>query len=138
MTVVRDVMTADPVVLRGEQTAGQAAAVMRDLGVGAVLVADDTAVRGLVTDRDIVVRAIADGRGPETPLAEVCTTSGLVTVDASEDVAAAERLMRDNAVRRLPVVDNGRVAGVVSLGDVAAEIDGDSALGRIRGAEPNN
>ena len=97
---------------------------------------DGDEVRGIVTDRDIAVRAVADGRGPETLLSDVL--SGQVVTVAPEDrVEKVIDLMREHAVRRIPVVEGGRLAGVISIGDLAIELDSDSALADISAAREN-
>ena len=97
-------------------------------------------LRGLVTDRDLVERAVAESKGPDAPVGPL-STNDLVGVNADDDAAVAVRLMREHAVRRLPVIDDGQIAGVVSLGDLAAEDDPASALAEvsqatIAGGEP--
>jgi signal-transduction protein with cAMP-binding, CBS, and nucleotidyltransferase domain len=119
---VRDLMTPGAIGLDYNQTIGEAARTMRDWGVGAVLVVNDHSLYGLVTDRDLVVRAVAVSRGPDEPVGSLCS-SNLIAVDADADVAEAARLMRENAVRRLPVISDGQVAGMVSLGDLAIHQD---------------
>jgi CBS domain-containing protein len=110
---------------------------MRDWGVGAVLVVNDQALYGLVTDRDLVVRAVAEAKGPDEAVGPL-STGDLIGVDVDADTAEAARLMRENAVRRLPVIENGQVAGMVSLGDLAmhdpAMHDPASALAAVAGA----
>jgi CBS domain-containing protein len=117
-TKVRDVMTPGPIGVGYHQSIGEAARTMRDWGVGAVLVVSDQALCGLVTDRDLVVRAVAEARAPDEPVGPL-STGDLIGVDADAAAPEAARLMRENAVRRLPVIDGGRVAGVVSIGDLA-------------------
>jgi signal-transduction protein with cAMP-binding, CBS, and nucleotidyltransferase domain len=96
---------------------------MRDENVGDVLVTQDGMLCGLLTDRDIVVRAVAEGRDlTGTRLADVCS-AGIVTVSPDEAAEVALRLMRDRAVRRLPVVEDGRPVGVVSVGDLTSGRD---------------
>ena len=90
---VRDVMTPDPIGVYYEQTIGEATRIMRDSGVGAVLVVRDGSLSGVVTDRDLVVRALADGAGPDAPVGPLCSER-LVGIDASRDVTEAEQLMR--------------------------------------------
>jgi signal-transduction protein with cAMP-binding, CBS, and nucleotidyltransferase domain len=114
---VRDVMTPDPIGVDYDQSIGEAARTMRDWGVGAVLVVRDGALYGLVTDRDLVVRAVAEAKGPDEPVGPL-SSSDLIGVDAGADVAVAARLMRDHAIRRLPVLQDGQVTGIVSLGDL--------------------
>jgi len=115
---VRDLMTPGPIGVDYHQSIGDAARIMRDWGISAVLVFNDQALQGLVTDRDLVVKAVAESKGPDEPVGPL-SSGDLIGVDADDDVAVAVRLMRENAVRRLPVIQDGQVAGVVSLGDLA-------------------
>jgi CBS domain-containing protein len=108
---------------------------MRDTQVGAVLVVNDGALSGVVTDRDLVVRGLAEGEGPESPVGPLCS-GDLVGVAADADVTQAEQLMREHAVRRLPVVSDGEVVGIVSMGDLAVSADTDSPLAAVSRAEP--
>lgn len=133
---VRDVMTPAPVGVYYSQTIGETARVMRDSQVGAVLVVNDGALAGLVTDRDLVVRGLAEGMGPDTPVGPLCS-GDLIGVAADADLGQAAQLMRDNAVRRLPVINDGQVVGIVSMGDIAISADGDSALAAVSRAEAN-
>jgi CBS domain-containing protein len=136
VTKVRDVMTAEPIVLQHDQSIADAAQAMRDAAVGAVLVVDGDKLCGLVTDRDIVVRAVAASALPESPVGQVVSPD-LVAVDADDETADAARVMQDNAVRRLPVLEDGRIVGIVSIGDLAVSQGEDSALAEISAAEPN-
>lgn len=133
---VRDVMTPDPIGVYYEQTIGEAARIMRDSGVGAALVVRDGALGGVVTDRDLVVRALAEGAGPDAPVGPLCSER-LIGVEASQEVAEAERLMRENAVRRLPVIENGQIVGIMSLGDLAVMEQADSPLAAVSRAPAN-
>jgi signal-transduction protein with cAMP-binding, CBS, and nucleotidyltransferase domain len=135
-TKVRDVMTPGPIGVDYDQSIGEAARTMRDWGVGAVLVVSDQALYGLVTDRDLVVRAVAESRGAGDPVGPL-SSGDLVGVNADDDTDEAVRLMRENAVRRLPVIENGQVAGMVSLGDLAMAQDPASALADVSKASPN-
>ncbi|MFC4910859.1 CBS domain-containing protein [Actinomadura gamaensis] len=134
-----DVMTARPRSLPRDATLHEAARLMRDEDIGGVLVTVAGRLCGMVTDRDIVVRALAEDRDPRIiSLGEVCTAD-LATVRPDDDTATAVRLMRERAVRRLPVVDESRrPVGVVSLGDLAIN-DGLTAptLEEIWRAPPN-
>jgi CBS domain-containing protein len=135
---IREVMTADPRTVDTGATLVDAAREMRDGDVGALIVVDGGSVAGVVTDRDIVVRAIADGRDPaSTRVSDVATTSP-VTLTVDQTVDDAIRVMREQDVRRIPVVQDGRPAGIVSLGDLAIERDTDSALADIASEPPNN
>ena len=136
---VRDVMTRDPITLASTETVAAAAKQMRDAEVGVVVVTDHDAVAGLVTDRDIVVRTIAEDMDPfTTTLAACCTTRDVVTVAPDDAVDHAVRLMREHAVRRLLVVEGGKPVAIVSIGDFAIEQDEGSALAEISAAESNN
>ncbi|MFI8192552.1 CBS domain-containing protein [Streptomyces sp. NPDC085946] len=135
---VRDIMTSDLVTVEPQTSVAQVARIMRDQDLGAVLVTDGDDLRGLVTDRDLVVRSLCEGGDPEqTTVAGACSDD-LVTVTPDEDLDQAVRLMREHSVRRIPVVDEEHHAvGIVSLGDLAMERDPDSALGDISVARPN-
>ena len=115
---VRDVMTPGPIVVEYGQTIGETARTMRDWGVGAVLVTDQRVLCGLITDRDLVVRAVAQAKGPDTIVGPL-SSGNLIAVDVDADACEAGRLMRQNAIRRLPVLQDGQVAGIVSLSDLA-------------------
>ncbi len=137
MQTVADLMTRPTATCPADAEIRAAAALMRDRDTGDVVVVDHDTVRGIVTDRDIVVRALADGKGPETPLAEVL--SGQVVAVAPDDrIEKVVDLMREHAVRRIPVVDGGRLAGVISIGDLAMERDPDSALADISAVRENS
>jgi CBS domain-containing protein len=137
-TTVNEVMTHDPRTISKDDTLADAAKHMKDGDVGAVLVEDGGKLAGIVTDRDIVVRAVADGRAPSSVAAsEVCTGS-VHTVTPDQPLEEAIRLMRDQDVRRAPVVQDGRPVGILSLGDLAVERDTDSVLADISAASPNN
>ncbi len=114
---VRDVMTPGPIGVDYHQSIGEAARTMRDWGVGAVLVVSNESLYGLVTDRDLVVRAVAETRGADEPVGPL-SSANLIGVAADADVREAMRLMREYAVRRLPVLEDGQVAGIVSMGDL--------------------
>jgi CBS domain-containing protein len=136
-TIVRDVMMTNLQSVDAGASIRQAAAVMRDNDIGDVLVVEDGSLRGIVTDRDIVVRALADGRQPDaTPVGDVCSPE-LTVVDAQAEVGEAADIMGRQAVRRLPVVENNEVVGIVSLGDLARRSEPESALSDISAAPPN-
>jgi CBS domain-containing protein len=132
---VRDVMTPGPIGVDYYRSISDAARIMRDWGIGAVLVVNDQALYGLVTDRDLVVRAVAESKGPDEPVGPL-SSGDLIAVHANEDTAVAARLMRQHAVHRLPVIEDGQVAGVVSLGDLALPDDPASALAELGQRHP--
>jgi CBS domain-containing protein len=134
---VRDIMAEIPVSLPPIATVTEAAQVMRDYSIGDVLVVEGDRLHGVVTDRDIVVRALAEQWKPDTtPLRDICSTD-LAMVGPEDDSDQAVRLMRERAVRRLPVVESARVVGVVTIGNLAVVKDPDSALADISAAPPN-
>ncbi|HEY3194655.1 MAG TPA: CBS domain-containing protein [Candidatus Dormibacteraeota bacterium] len=135
---VRELMTPQPVLLQDSASAIDAARSMRDQNIGDVIVVKNGEICGVVTDRDIVVRVIADGRDPASvTLGEICSTD-VATVEADENVDTVEKMMREKAIRRVPVVESGRPVGVISLGDLVMQRDKKSALADISEAPPNN
>lgn len=136
--VVGDIMTPQTVSLPGDATIADAARQMRDQDVGDVLIVDDGRIHGVVTDRDIVVRAVAAGRDTSATAArEICSENPAV-VQSDTPASEAVKTLREGKVRRLPVVDgNGSPIGAVSIGDLARELDPESALADISGAPPN-
>ncbi|BBC35002.1 Oxidoreductase [Streptomyces graminofaciens] len=135
---VSDVMTASPVTVEPQTPVTTVARMMRDENIGAVLVAEGERLRGLVSDRDLVVRAMAEGGDPSRmTVAEACSED-LVTVKPGDDLTRAVKVMREHSVRRVPVVDDSQHAvGIVSIGDLAIERDPGSALGDISSTRPN-
>jgi CBS domain-containing protein len=134
---IRDLMTPNPVTLAAASTFVDAAIAMRDFNVGAVIVADNGRIDGIATDRDIVVRAIANGNYPATTRIEEVCGRELTMVSPSDTVPEAVRLMRDKAIRRLPVVEDGQPVGILSIGDLASEQEPHSPLAGISDAPPN-
>ncbi|HEU4347005.1 MAG TPA: CBS domain-containing protein [Actinoplanes sp.] len=117
---VADVMTRRVVYLPGETTLDEAAQAMRDQGIGDVVVTNGPTMAGLVTDRDIVVRAIAEGLPPETTTLESITSRELIMVEQSATIEEAVQAMRERGIRRLLVCDADRkLVGIVSLSDLA-------------------
>jgi CBS domain-containing protein len=135
---IQDVMTRTTRTLGPEASVQEAARIMADDDIGAVIVVSDGAVSGIVTDRDIVVRSTAEGRAPgEVTVGEVAS-GDVVTVAPTDTVGDVVELVRDRAIRRVPVVDGGRPVGFVSIGDLAIERDSRSALADVSAAEGNN
>jgi len=134
---VEEIMTRNPRTVNVDDTIRDAAVVMRDGDIGDVIVVEDGQVTGILTDRDIVVRGVADGRDADsTPVSEICTT-GIRSIEPDASVDDALSAMREDDIRRLPVVKNGRPVGIVSLGDLAVERDTDSTLADISAASPD-
>ena len=124
MRRVRDIMSAAPVAMAPGESVSAAARAMKQHGVGTVLVLTDGRLSGLLTDRDITVRVLAENLDPRTtPIGEICGSEPVV-LGPDDDLAEASRLVRDRAVRRIPVLRDGTPVGVVSIGDLA--LDGDA------------
>ena len=136
-TTVAEIMARDPQTVQADEPVSAAAAAMRDNDTGDVVVLDGQQLVGIVTDRDLAVRIVAEGRDASTPVREACSADP-TTVTPDTAIEQAAELMRRNAVRRLPVVEGDRPVGIVSLGDLAIERDEDSVLADISAAEENN
>ena len=125
---IRDVMTPNPRTVSPADSIQSAAAIMRDEDTGVVPIVDNGRAVGVVTDRDIVVRAVADGSQLNRTVGEIATSA---VVCASPDMSTREaaQLMSDHQVRRLPVVENERLVGIVSIGDLAVKEGKDGRTG---------
>lgn len=134
---IRDILSGDPVTVEASATVEEAAKLMDQKDIGNVLVVENGEVQGIVTDRDIVVRVIAKGNGGDASVREAASTD-LETLEPDSSVEDAIKKMEQANVRRLPVVEDGKPVGVVSLGDLAEAKDRDSALADISSASPNN
>jgi CBS domain-containing protein len=130
-------MTKEVVRLPKSATVVDAARRMRDSHIGAVVLEDDGKLVGLVTDRDVAIRSVAEGRNPRgVPLSDIAS-GDLVTVSPDDEIDRAVEIMRQHCVRRLPVVERDQVIGILSLGDLAIQRDRSSVLGCISAASPN-
>jgi CBS domain-containing protein len=139
--LIAEVMTSHPVSLKDKDTAQQAAAQMRDKDVGDVLVVDGKGkLRGIVTDRDLAVRLVAEGRSPKSvKLGDLCSDQAIATLTVMDGAEQATAMMRERAIRRIPVVDeDDKPVGIVSIGDLARYDDPKSVLAGISKAEPNH
>jgi CBS domain-containing protein len=125
---IRDVMTPNPRTVGPDDSIQNAARIMRDEDTGAVPVVDNGRTVGMVTDRDIVVRAVADGGQMSRPVREI-VSSAVISASPEMSTREAAQLMSDHQVRRLPVVENERLVGIVSLGDLAVKEGKDSRTG---------
>jgi CBS domain-containing protein len=126
---VRDVMTSSPRTCAPSDSLQSVAQVMRAEDTGVVPVVENGKLFGLVTDRDIVVRGVAEGMPPTEPVRRVCSVADIITATPDMSTKDAERLMSEHQVRRLPVVENGRLVGILSLGDLAVKEGKDSRTG---------
>jgi len=138
MRKMRDIMLPAPVCMAPGESVSAAARAMKQHGIGTVLVLDDGRLTGLVTDRDITVRVLAEHRDPRaTRIGDICCGE-LVVLGPDDEVTEATRLVRERAVRRIPVLQDGVPVGVVSIGDLALDKDATSALSAVSAAPPNS
>lgn len=129
---VRDIMTKQVRSLKGDQTLVDAARLMQELDVGVIpVVGANNELMGIITDRDIVVRCIAFAKDPSMERIDSIMTKDAVTITQDVDVEEAARIMSREKVRRLPVVDGMKLAGMISLGDLAANVQSDMMAGDV-------
>ena len=130
---ISDVMTRDVKTVRPDQTAREAASFMLSADAGAIPVTDGDRLMGMITDRDIAVRGVAEGRGPETPVRDLMS-DGIICAHVDDNVDEVAARMSDAQVRRLPVIDSDeQLVGIVSLGDLSRETDGEVAQEALEG-----
>ena len=130
---ISEVMTRDVQTVTPEQTAREAASFMLSADAGSIPVTEGDRLIGMITDRDIAVRGVAEGRGPDTPVSELMS-DGIICAHEDDDVQAVAQRMSEEQVRRMPVVDGeDRLVGIVSLGDLARETAGESAHEALEG-----
>jgi CBS domain-containing protein len=134
---VSEVMTVDVQTVRPDQTVREAASFMLRADAGAIPVTEGDRLIGMITDRDIAVRGVAEGHGPETPVRDLMTND-IVAARVDDDTDDVAAKMSEAQVRRLPVIDEDeRLCGIVSLGDLARETDPDCAAEALEGvSEP--
>lgn len=139
-STVEEIMSRDVCTASDEQTAQEAAQLMSDKDIGSVIVtkSGNGAINGIVTDRDIAVRAIAQGAGPESCKLGEIASKELLTLAPKDTIDSAIEKMRSAHIRRLPVVEDEKPVGMVALGDLAAERDPSSVLGEISQAPANH
>ena len=130
---ISDVMTREVATVRADQTAQEAANFMLQGDAGSIPVIDGDRLIGMITDRDIAVRGVAKGHGPETAVRDLMT-SGLICAREDDDIDEVAAKMSEAQVRRLPVIDSSEnLVGIVSLGDLARETDGEGAHEALEG-----
>jgi CBS domain-containing protein len=135
---MRDIMSPAPICMAPGESVFAAAKAMKQYGIGTVLVLTDGKLSGLVTDRDITVRVLAENRDPlTTRIGDICS-SELAVLGPDDDMEQATRLVRERAVRRIPVLADGIPVGVVSIGDLALDEDATSAMSGVSSAPPNS
>jgi CBS domain-containing protein len=117
---IRDLMTSNPSTIEPDKTVADAAKLMRDEDAGLIPIVEGQKLAGTITDRDIAIRVVAEGKDPQSSTVRDVMTSRLVTVDPDQDLDEALRLMAEHQVRRLPVVEeDGKLVGIVAQADVA-------------------
>jgi CBS domain-containing protein len=130
--IVRDIMTRDVEVIHPDSVLQEAAGKMASLDVGSLPVCDNRRLIGVVTDRDIAIRAVAAGRDPKTTKVSEAMTPELIYCFEDEGVQEAVKLMERYQIRRLPILDREKhLVGIVALGDLATEIGNDRLSGRV-------
>ncbi|HET6729843.1 MAG TPA: CBS domain-containing protein [Jiangellaceae bacterium] len=131
MATIREIMTPDAVCIGENETLADAARKMRELDVGALPVCgEDNRLKGMVTDRDIVVRCIADNGDPQTVRAGELARGKPVTIGADDPIDEALTMMKEHQIRRLPVIDGHDLVGIISQADVARHIES-SRVGEV-------
>ncbi|HYV23025.1 MAG TPA: CBS domain-containing protein [Candidatus Bathyarchaeia archaeon] len=116
---VRELMTTAPVTVKPDATLGEVAVLMKQEDCGSIPVVDDGRLVGIVTDRDIVIRGVAAGSDPKTQRVSTVMSADPVTIRPDDDVTDAEKVMADRQIRRLPVVDNGKLVGIIVTAQIA-------------------
>ena len=116
---VKELMTAEPVTLAPDATLGEAATLMKQEDCGSIPIVQGGRLVGIVTDRDIVVRAIASGKDPRSTRVSEVMSADPVTIGPEDDAKDAERLMAERQIRRLPVADDGKLVGILVIGQLA-------------------
>ena len=119
---LRDIMSDSVITIKESQTVQEAAELMSQYNIGSIPVVNNSGqLAGIITDRDITLRTTAQGENPQTPVSEVMTAQTIVQGTPDMDVHQAADLMAQQQIRRLPVVENGHVVGMVALGDIAVQ-----------------
>ena len=128
---IRELMTKNPCSIDADKPVAYAAKMMRDEDVGLAPIVEGQKLIGTLTDRDIAIRVVAEGKDPQSTTVREVATTRLVTIDLDQDLDDALRLMAKNQVRRLPVVEeDGKLAGVVAQADVARHVS-DQQTGEV-------
>ena len=128
---VSDVMTREPVILPPTATCGEAATLMKQEDCGSIPIVDDGRLIGIVTDRDIVLGAVAAGKDPKSTPVSAVMSADPVTVSPDSDTEEASRIMAERQIRRVPVVRDGRLEGLIVIGQLARREDEGAVLKEI-------
>ena len=128
---ISDVMTREPETLAPSATCGEAATLMKQEDCGSIPIVDNGRLVGIVTDRDIVIRAVALGKDPKTTPVSAVMSADPVTISPDSETEEASRIMAERQIRRIPVVKDGRLAGIVVIGQLARREDEGALLKQI-------
>lgn len=128
---VKDIMTKDPASVAPEATLGEVATLMKQEDCGSIPVVQDGKLVGIVTDRDIVIRAIAAGKDPKATGVSEVMSADPIHVAPDDDVREAQRIMAERQVRRLPVVSDGQLRGIVVIGQIARREHDEQKVGEV-------
>ncbi|QGQ44424.1 CBS domain-containing protein [Metabacillus sediminilitoris] len=128
MNTIQECMTTNVETVSSNQSIKEAAAIMSQSNVGSIPVVDNGQLKGIITDRDITIRSTSEGRDSDTPVSHVMTTN-LVSGHTSMTAAEAAKVMAQHQIRRLPIVENNQLVGIVALGDLATDQMSDEAAG---------
>jgi CBS domain-containing protein len=135
MTKCSDVMTRNPICARPEDTVAQVAQLMKEKDIGPVPIVSGTSatnLMGIVTDRDLAIHVVAEGRDPQTTLVRDVMTTDVITCRADDDIAVALEAMSTNQLRRIPVVDDGNMlVGIIAQADVATRMNEPEKTGEV-------
>lgn len=121
MKTVSEIMTKDIKVCTPHDSVTSAAKIMRDIECGSVPVCEGKEVVGIITDRDIVIQCVAEGKDSNSVHCHDCMSTDVVTCTADTDVHECARMMAQHQIRRIPVVENGEIVGIIAIGDLARE-----------------
>lgn len=135
---IREIMTKDPITIDESSTVVEAAKAMQQADIGPALITSGDKLRGILTDRDIVVRVVAEGQDPGSIKAIDIATTNVQTISPDAEAGDAVRLIKENNIRRIVVAENDQPIGIVSIGDLAVALDEDSVLADISSEPPNN
>jgi CBS domain-containing protein len=123
--IVRDAMTSNPCTIDADKDVAYAAKMLKDEDVGVAPIVEGQKLVGILTDRDIAIKVVAEGKDPQSTKARDVASTNVLTVDPQQDLDEALRLMAQHQVRRLPVVEeDGKVVGILAQADVALQSDG--------------
>jgi CBS domain-containing protein len=126
---LQNIMTDNVTTVQPNSTVNEAAQIMKNLNIGSVPVCEGSKPVGIITDRDITIRNVAEGENTNIPVNKIMSKN-IVSATPDMTVDEATKIMADNQIRRLPIIDNGNILGIVSLGDLAVQSESDMEAGK--------